>query len=42
VRDQREIEAADRIPFETFRQQYVSAELLDPAAKAVAPALAAV
>ena len=42
VRDQREIEAADRIPFETFRQQYVSAELLDPAATAVAPALAAV
>ncbi len=42
VRDQQEIERADRIPFETFRQQYVSADLLDPAANAVAPALAAV
>jgi glutamate--cysteine ligase len=42
VRDQREIEAADRVPFETFRQQYVSAELLDPSASASAPALAAV
>lgn len=42
VRSQSEIEAADRIPFETFRQQYVSAELLDPSANASAPALAAV
>ena len=42
VRDQREIEAADRIPFETFRQQYVSADLLDPAVSAVSAALAAV
>ena len=42
VRDQHVIEAADRVPFETFRQQYVSADLLDPSARAVAPALAAV
>jgi len=43
VRDQRAVEASDRVPFETFRQQYVSAERLDPSAKAdVEPALAAV
>jgi glutamate--cysteine ligase len=42
LRDQQAIEAADRIPFETFRQQYVSAERLGLSSTAIAPALAAV
>jgi glutamate--cysteine ligase len=42
LRDQQAIEAADRIPFETYRQQYVSAERLGLTTSAIAPALAAV
>jgi glutamate--cysteine ligase len=42
LRDQQAIEAADRIPFETYRQQYVSAERLALTTTAIAPALAAV
>jgi len=42
LRDQQAIEAADRIPFETYRQQYVSAERLALTTAAIAPALAAV
>jgi len=42
VRDQQAIEAADRIPFETFRQQYISPERLALSTTAIAPALAAV
>jgi len=43
VREQQVIEASDRIPFETFRQQYISAERLDPSANpAIEPVLAAV
>ena len=42
LRDQQAIEAADRIPFETFRQQYVSADRLGLSSTAIAPALAAV
>ena len=42
MRDQQAIEAADRIPFETYRQQYVSPERLALTTTAIAPALAAV
>ncbi len=42
VRDQRAIEAADTIPFEAYRQQYVSPERLGLSKVALAPALAAV
>jgi glutamate--cysteine ligase len=42
VRDQQTIEAADRIPFETFRQQYVSPERLELTKSAIAPDLATV
>jgi glutamate--cysteine ligase len=42
VREQQVIEAADRIPFETYRQQYVSPERLALSTTAIAPALAAV
>jgi glutamate--cysteine ligase len=40
--DQAAVEAADTLPFEEFRQQYVSPERLQLSAHAVAPALAAV
>jgi glutamate--cysteine ligase len=42
VVDQQAIEAADRIPFETFRQQYISPERLGLSTAAIAPALATV
>jgi glutamate--cysteine ligase len=42
VQDQKAIEAADTLPFETYRQQYVSAERLGLTRAAIAPALAAV
>jgi len=42
VRDQKAIEASDSMPFEVYRQQYVSAERLGLSRAAVAPALAAV
>ena len=42
VREQQAIEGADRIPFETYRQQYVSPERLALSTTAIAPALAAV
>jgi len=42
VRDQKAIEAADALPFEAFRQQYISAERLELSKAAIAPALAAV
>ena len=42
VRDQRAIEAADTLPFEAYRQQYVSPERLGLTKAAIAPALAAV
>jgi glutamate--cysteine ligase len=42
VLDQKAIEAADSMPFETYRQQYVSPERLELSQAAVAPALAAV
>jgi glutamate--cysteine ligase len=42
VLDQQAIEAADRIPFETFRQQYISPERLGLSTAAIAPALATV
>lgn len=42
VRDQQAIEGSDRIPFETFRQQYISAERLALSTSAIAPALATV
>lgn len=40
--DQREIEAGDTMPFEIYRQQYVSPERLGLSRAAVAPALATV
>ena len=39
---QKAIEAADTMPFETYRQQYVSPERLDLSRAAIAPALASV
>lgn len=42
VQEQKAIEAADTMPFEAFRQQYVSPERLGLTRAAVAPALAAV
>jgi glutamate--cysteine ligase len=42
VRDQKAIEAADALPFEAFRQQYIAAERLELSKAAIAPALAAV
>ena len=42
VQDQKAIEAADAMPFETYRQQYVSPERLGLSRAAIAPALAAV
>jgi glutamate--cysteine ligase len=42
VRDQKEIEAADTMSFEAYRQQYVSPERLGLTKAAIAPALAAV
>jgi glutamate--cysteine ligase len=42
LRDQKAIEAADSMPFEAYRQQYVSPERLGLTTAAIAPALAAV
>jgi glutamate--cysteine ligase len=42
LRDQKAIEAADTMPFEIYRQQYIDPERLGLARTAVAPALAAV
>lgn len=42
VQDQAEVEAADSLPFEQYRQQYISPERLGLTQAAVAPALAAV
>jgi glutamate--cysteine ligase len=42
VRDQQAIEAADTLPFEVYRQQYMSPERLGLTKTAIAPALAAV
>jgi glutamate--cysteine ligase len=42
VQDQAAVEAADTMPFEQYRQQYVSPERLGLGRSAVAPALAAV
>jgi glutamate--cysteine ligase len=42
LRDQAEVEAADTLPFEQYRQQYISPERLGRGEAAVAPALAAV
>ncbi|MBC5782096.1 glutamate--cysteine ligase [Ramlibacter sp. USB13] len=42
IQDQAEVEAADTMPFEQYRQQYVSPERLGLTQAAVAPALAAV
>ena len=42
AQDQKAIEAADSIPFELYRQQYVSPERLGLSRTAIAPALAAV
>jgi glutamate--cysteine ligase len=42
LQEQREIEAADTLPFEIYRQQYISPERLGLGKAAVAPALAAV
>jgi glutamate--cysteine ligase len=42
VRDQQAIEAADALPFEAYRQQYMSPERLGLTKTAIAPALAAV
>ncbi|KQT08730.1 glutamate--cysteine ligase [Ramlibacter sp. Leaf400] len=42
MQEQRDIEARDSMPFETYRQQYVSPERLGLTRTAVAPALAAV
>ncbi len=42
VRDQKAIEARDTMPFEEYRQQYVSPERLSLTKAAIAPALAAV
>jgi glutamate--cysteine ligase len=41
VRDQKAIEAADTMPFEVYRQQYISPERLGLSKNAVAPVLAA-
>jgi glutamate--cysteine ligase len=42
VKDQQAIEAADTMPFEQYRQQYISPERLGMTRAAIAPALAAV
>jgi glutamate--cysteine ligase len=42
VREQKAIEAADTLPFEAWRQQYVSPDRLGLSRAAIAPALAAV
>ena len=42
VQDQRDIEAADTMPFEIYRQQYIAPERLGLGRAAMAPALAAV
>lgn len=42
VQEQKDIEARDAMPFEAYRQQYISPERLGPGHAAVAPALAAV
>lgn len=42
VQDQAAVEAADTMPFEQYRQQYISAERLGLGKTAVAPSLAAV
>ena len=42
VRDQKAIEAADTMPFEIYRQQYISPDRLGLSRAAIAPALAAV
>jgi glutamate--cysteine ligase len=42
VRDQKAIEAADAMPFEAYRQQYMSPDRLGLTRAAIAPALAAV
>ncbi|MBG9387782.1 glutamate--cysteine ligase [Caenimonas aquaedulcis] len=42
VRDQKAIEAGDSMPFEQYRQQYVSPERLQLSRTAIAPSLAAV
>jgi glutamate--cysteine ligase len=42
MQDQKAIEAADTMPFESYRQQYVSPERLGLSKTAIAPALAAV
>jgi glutamate--cysteine ligase len=42
VQDQKAIEVADTLPFELYRQQYMSPERLSPSRTAIAPALAAV
>lgn len=42
IQEQRDIEARDSIPFETYRQQYISPERLGLTRTAVAPDLAAV
>jgi glutamate--cysteine ligase len=42
VRDQQAIEAGDSMPFEIYRQQYVSPERLGLSKAAIAPALAPV
>jgi glutamate--cysteine ligase len=42
LQDQKAIEAADSMPFEIYRQQYVSPERLGLSKAAIAPALAAV
>jgi glutamate--cysteine ligase len=42
VDDQKAVEAADTMPFEQYRQQYISAERLGLGKTAIAPALAAV
>jgi glutamate--cysteine ligase len=42
VQDQKGIEAADTMPFELYRQQYISTERLGLSRTAIAPALAAV
>jgi glutamate--cysteine ligase len=42
LQEQRDIEARDTMPFEHYRQQYISPERLGLGKAAVAPALAAV
>ena len=42
VADQAAVEAADTMPFEQYRQQYISPDRLGLTQAAVAPALAAV